>query len=71
MFDVKRQHKSLSAAADKTGDPLSVDGHTHGVTEQPLPSRGEGDSDESWGDEPQDNEERLDSERPPHHDDRG
>lgn len=38
------------------------------MSEQPLPERGEGDTDESWGDEPQDNEERLESERPPHYD---
>lgn len=38
------------------------------MTEPPTPDRGEGDSDESWGDEPQDNEGRLEDERPPHYD---
>lgn len=33
-----------------------------------MPDRGEGDTDESWGDEPQDDEDRLASERPPHYD---
>ena len=63
----RRSHapNPLQTQASRPGE------HTHGVTEEPLPSRGERDSDESWGEEPQDNEERLESERPPHHDDRG
>ena len=41
------------------------------MTEPPLPDRGDNDTDESWGEPPEDDdEERLESERPPHYDDR-
>jgi hypothetical protein len=38
------------------------------VTERTLPDRGDGDSDEAWGDEPRADEDRLETERPPHYD---
>jgi hypothetical protein len=41
------------------------------VTESPLPDRPDNDTDRVWGDESEeDDEERLESERPPHYDDR-
>ena len=38
------------------------------MIEDPDPDRAAEDTDEAWGDEPADNDDRLESERPPHHD---
>lgn len=39
------------------------------MTESPLPDRPDNDTDVAWGDEPDErDEERLESERPPHYD---
>jgi len=38
------------------------------VTEPPIPDWSEKESDEAWGDEPHDDDARLESERPPHYD---
>jgi len=39
------------------------------VSERPLPERGESESDQAWGDQPEDNnDDRLEDERPPHYD---
>jgi hypothetical protein len=38
------------------------------VTTPDIPERAVEDTDEAWGDEPEENDERLEQERPPHHD---
>ena len=63
MFDSSARCGRLSSL-----DPQQWTGDTRTVTEQPLPDRAESDADVSWGEEPQDNEERLEAERPPHYD---
>jgi len=45
-----------------------MSGDTGEVSEQPLPERGDAESDQAWGDEPDDNEEQLEADRPPHYD---
>ena len=42
------------------------------MTEQPIPERADHDTDEAWGDPPDDDADtdHLESERPPHYDER-
>lgn len=55
------------------GDGRNDGADTERVTEQPLPDKGDKDDDSAWGDPPtsdtaDDDEERLERERPPHYD---
>ena len=41
-----------------------------GVTEPTLPNRATEDTDDAWGEQPEDNDDRLEDDRPPHYDER-